>query len=493
MANTIKFGNGQWATKEDSILAYNDENANFKPLPFVTSRATTATRVNKAGLLETVASGVPRVDYLDNSKGSYLLEPTSRNLISQSEAFGNSYWTKSGATIEGDASTAGSELVNSWLNKDFTSFTSSGSDITQMVSSGSGNNCYSVSAMTIGKMYKLEFTSSQGINAQIRISPNTSLTSGSVVFTNPISGLNTLYFTPTADYSYIGFYATSSFTDTQISGFTLKEVSGFSAPSVDSPLGAFKLVFDGSSRNFYTSFASTSGTSSSVYVKGTYGETIQFGVAGGDSLFTLSGEWQRLESYLATSATIFTLNTYGGATARELYIFGAQVEEQSYATSYIPTKGSQISRLSETASQTVPDGVIGQTEGTLFVDFNLKSINSSTTNEIYIRTYSGGNYIEIGSYGASLYARIYNGSLLANINSQNALVNGTRYKMAIGYAFNDAIFYVNGILQGVDTSTTIPTTNSILLQDQVNPKSVKQAKIYNTRLSNSELATLTTI
>ena len=81
MANTIKFGNGQWATKEDSILAYNDENANFKPLPFVTSRASTATRVNKAGLLETVASGVPRVDYLDNSKGSYLIEGNSTNLF----------------------------------------------------------------------------------------------------------------------------------------------------------------------------------------------------------------------------------------------------------------------------------------------------------------------------------------------------------------------------------------------------------------------------
>ena len=111
MANSMKFGNGQWATKKDSILAYNDENANFKPLPFVTSRASTATRVNKAGLLETVASGVPRVDYLDNSKGSYLIEGNSTNLITESEAFGKSYWTKSGASIEGDASTAGVEQV----------------------------------------------------------------------------------------------------------------------------------------------------------------------------------------------------------------------------------------------------------------------------------------------------------------------------------------------------------------------------------------------
>ena len=56
--------------------------------------------------------------------------------------------------------TYGSELVSSWTNKDFSSFTSSGSNITQMVSSGSGNNCYSSTTITSGKTYKIEFTCS---------------------------------------------------------------------------------------------------------------------------------------------------------------------------------------------------------------------------------------------------------------------------------------------------------------------------------------------
>ena len=34
MSNTLKFGNGEWYGKKDTILAYNDENSNFKPLPF---------------------------------------------------------------------------------------------------------------------------------------------------------------------------------------------------------------------------------------------------------------------------------------------------------------------------------------------------------------------------------------------------------------------------------------------------------------------------
>ena len=47
MAETLKLGNGNWATKEGSTLAYNDENGNFKPLPFNFTRDSGATRVNK--------------------------------------------------------------------------------------------------------------------------------------------------------------------------------------------------------------------------------------------------------------------------------------------------------------------------------------------------------------------------------------------------------------------------------------------------------------
>ena len=38
-------------------------------------------RVNKEGLIETVGSGEPRIDYTDDSKGALLLEPSRSNLI----------------------------------------------------------------------------------------------------------------------------------------------------------------------------------------------------------------------------------------------------------------------------------------------------------------------------------------------------------------------------------------------------------------------------
>ena len=92
MANTIKLGNGNWATKEGSLLAYNDENNNFKPLPFTTTRASSASVVNKQGLIETVGSGIPRIDFSDDANGALLLEPSRTNLFltSASGVYGSS-------------------------------------------------------------------------------------------------------------------------------------------------------------------------------------------------------------------------------------------------------------------------------------------------------------------------------------------------------------------------------------------------------------------
>jgi hypothetical protein len=94
MAQTLKFGNGTWATKEGSTLAYNDENENYKPLPFNFERDSIATRVNKEGLIEVVGKDKPRIDYTDSADGVLLLENSATNLITYSEDFSQSSWNK---------------------------------------------------------------------------------------------------------------------------------------------------------------------------------------------------------------------------------------------------------------------------------------------------------------------------------------------------------------------------------------------------------------
>lgn len=87
----------------------------------------------------------------------------------------------------------------------------------------------------------------------------------------------------------------------------------------------------------------TSNVTFSVFVKGTAGETIQIGMAGMvDAKHTLNGEWQRISGYIpgAIINPTCNINTYGGATARNVYIWGYQVEVSATATPYQKTESS---------------------------------------------------------------------------------------------------------------------------------------------------------
>jgi len=70
----------------------------YSPIPasgvgdFTFSRSTTATRVNKDGLIEEVAVNIPRLDYSDSKCPSLLLEGASTNLLTYSEDLSQTYW-----------------------------------------------------------------------------------------------------------------------------------------------------------------------------------------------------------------------------------------------------------------------------------------------------------------------------------------------------------------------------------------------------------------
>ena len=70
------------------------------------TRASTATRVNADGLIEDVASGVPRIDYTGGGCGKLLLEPQRTNTLQYSEEFDNAYFTTSDVTVSANAATS---------------------------------------------------------------------------------------------------------------------------------------------------------------------------------------------------------------------------------------------------------------------------------------------------------------------------------------------------------------------------------------------------
>jgi hypothetical protein len=80
---------------------------------FTVTRATTATRTNSSGLIETTASGMVRRDYSLGSCPNLLLEPQRTNNSRSSEDLTNAVWAKnSGVTITADNTISPSGVQN---------------------------------------------------------------------------------------------------------------------------------------------------------------------------------------------------------------------------------------------------------------------------------------------------------------------------------------------------------------------------------------------
>ena len=413
MANTLKLGAGKWATGTDTVLSFNDENNNFKPLPFSFSRASSATVVNQSGLIETVGSGEPRIDFKDNTKGALLLEPSRTNIIPYSEDFSNASWTKSGASISSDVITS----PDGSLNADkIVEGTSTGEKFTQAIITVSNATIYTASVFVkfAGREW-IRLTDAQSSN---RIHFNTKT-------------------------------------------------------------GVF-----GSATGTVINYKST----------------------------LLGDGWYKLSLTTTSVATAYAMRivlaendndvSYTGDGTSGVYIWGAQLEVGSYATSYIPTSGSAVTRVVDACSQTVPDGVIGQTEGTMYAEINIPSIES-------VGTYTGFNIFNFASPSANkisidfyntgrVQATSFSGSsLVVNIDITNYGLTSGIHKMAFAYKLNDYILYIDGSIVGSDTSATVPSTDILDLYNTSGTNSGSlnhnEVKLYNTRLSNAELQALTTI
>jgi hypothetical protein len=192
-------------------------------------------------------------------------------------------------------------------------------------------------------------------------------------------------------------------------------------------------------------------------------------------------------------------NSYTGNGTSGLFVYGAQVEAGSVATSYIPTTTATVSRSADVVTLSGATDYIGQTEGTLYwegainrydrVFFALAS-GSSTTQCVRLQT-TGLQTMQ--------FIVVSGGTIQANIQTSGAITLGQFYKAAAAYKENDFVFFLNGAQVGItDTSGTLPTNlNSVYLLNsngtEITDQQCRAAAIYNTRLSNAELASLTTI
>ena len=222
--------------------------------------------------------------------------------------------------------------------------------------------------------------------------------------------------------------------------------------------------------------------------------------------------WYRCVITSATSANRFTIFITNNTTTNDLsssvglsyYLWGAQLEAGAYPTSYIPTTSASVTRNADVISKTGISSLIGQTEGTFFTEFYYNGIidNSNARKIISLNDGSSTNLIDafIGVTGNTITTRVRaNDSSLGQINS--AVLTQGFYKIAYAYKNSDFVLYVNGVQAGSVSSGTISFTSAVSIaqigdgeasNDQLGSL-IKAAALWKTRLTNTQLAQLTTI
>lgn len=249
------------ASKVYSVLPNNGDG------DFTFSRTGEATRVNKDGIIETVASNVPRLDYSDGSCPSLLLEPQRTNNVLYSQEF-NSYWVK-----------------NACLTDD------------NYVISPSGE-----------------------LNACRLRDDNGGGTGSIIIYKGFVFNTNTEYtFSCFAKKDQVDFISlrTSSFDGTGNGNSFFNVANG--------TLGTIKTDHTAKIED---------------YGDGWYRCSITFAVTSGD----VSG---LLSIYANEQDNVLTSNRDGTTS---VFIYGVQLEEGSYPTSYIKTTGSSVTRLADNCS-----------------------------------------------------------------------------------------------------------------------------------------------
>ena len=374
------------------------------------SRASTATRVNASGLIETVSSNVPRLDYLGSTCPKLQLEPQRTNSVTFSEQTDNAAWTKSDTTITANAVTSPSGYQDA------------------------------------DKLIANTTNASHFIQQNFTPSSATSYT------------LST--YAKAGEYNFIGL----------------------------------QIAFGGI--NAYASYNLSTGV------------VFQSGGGATATIQNAGNGWYRCfitATTISAAASVFnvriendgSLNNFVGNNVNGIYTWGAQLEAGAYATSYIPTLGAAVTRGADAASKTGISSLIGQTEGTLFVEFNATGLAPSNA-RINLSDETNANWVFI-----SIESNILRGFVRANavtVFSDETISPTSNNKVAVAYKSGSIALYINGVQ--ILTSASTFTFSSPLVQFGTNLGAsnqisdaivVNQSLLFKTRLTNAQLAELTTI
>jgi len=239
--------------------------------------------------------------------------------------------------------------------------------------------------------------------------------------------------------------------------------------------------------------------------------TVDSGVTA--SIESLPNGWYRCMATATTNATtsadmaikmqtvgISQGESYQGDGSSGFYIWGAQLEQLSYATSYIPTNGSTQTRAAETCNGAGTSSIFESTEGILYCEiaalknegayetFSLSSGSSSNVVTLFY-TPSNGINARVSVGGALQFNFIYTSSNITNF-----------HKFAIKWRVNDFALWVDGTEVNTDTSGSVfsaGTLNELAFDNGAGGEDfygkIRDIRVYNTKeMTDSEVDILLT-
>jgi hypothetical protein len=272
--------------------------------------------------------------------------------------------------------------------------------------------------------------------------------------------------------------------------------------SPDGTKSSSRVLFYYASEILKLNFTATNDVIASIYIKGTEGETIRFGLQDGETNFTLTGDWQRINRYRSGGHTggseNININTYGGVTARDIEVWGAMVEQKSFATSYIPNHGVSggVTRLADVCNNSGSAQDFNSEEGVLYCEIaaladdetNRKIAIGSSTNRIIFGYRYGSNKVRVEIISSDSVV-FDNTQIIDNITTFN--------KFAVKYKQNDFSLWINSQKVSVDTSGNTPIgLNELAFDDgSTNPfyGKVRELQVFTEALTDEQLEKLTQV
>jgi hypothetical protein len=210
----------------------------------------------------------------------------------------------------------------------------------------------------------------------------------------------------------------------------------------------------------------------------------------------------------ALAPIVAVANGANSAVGTKIGFAAPQIELGSAPTSFIPTTTGAQTRNADVISVTGVAGLIGQTEGTIYVEVDVRNFgnvgmiasisNATSSNRLEIYKFTDGKI-----YFDRLSATQ---SALTSVGSTATYTAPTILKIAVGYRSGDTIMYINGVAATAQQTPTFTfatltkanigssQSDGSILNDRIRAVSIYQTRLPNTTTDGSpSLQSITTL